>query len=114
MKDRMLPSFLCSSSTARASAATIAIAGAPGQTLAVNTCHRHTLRCTSDTHRFDAIKSLLASRDMVVDEFMGELQLIQDLELASHVLDSFEACHLADSFARTFVFNEFRRSGIFY
>lgn len=89
----VLPSFLCSSSTASARAATIAIAGAPGQGLAARTCHRHTLRCTSDTHGLDTIESFFASRDIIINEFVRKLELIQNLELPPHILDSFEGCH---------------------
>jgi hypothetical protein len=100
---------LCSNSTARASAATIAIAGAPDQALAARICYRDTLRCTSDTHRLDAIESFFAGRDIVVDEFVGEFELIQNLEFASRVFDSFEGCHFTGLFASRFEFDQTRR-----
>jgi hypothetical protein len=96
------PSFLCSSSTASASAATIAIAGAPDQALAARTCHSGNLRCTSDTHRLNTIESFFAGRDVVIDEFVREFELIQNLKLASHVFDSFKGRHFTGSFASKF------------
>lgn len=53
---------------------------------------------TSYTHRLDAVECFVASRDLVVDKLMGELQLVENLEITPLILDSFEPLHFGEGF----------------
>lgn len=50
-------------------------------------------RGAADAHRGDAVKGLTACRDLIVVEFVGEAKLVEDLELATGVLDSLQSRH---------------------
>ena len=67
----VVPSFLLDNSTARARAATIAIAGAPAETLAFQSLAPIIAKHTSHPHCLDAVESLLTYRHLVVNKFVG-------------------------------------------